>query len=157
MINRNLKTLLMVCAVAIIALPCLAAGPAPLAMNNKAIGGGPLNDFTPGVTNGTGLNNIGLLVRTTGKVTYVDTTNKFFYIDDGSALEDGTTNALGELVLGVRVSYANLAPGASFICPSFGTYWAITGISSTTQISVSGGDVIIPTLRPRNNADKTPV
>lgn len=63
---------------------------APLGMPNKIIGGGDYN-YDPesgagqrGVTNGTGLNNIGLLVRTTGACSYVD--NHTFIIDDGSGV-----------------------------------------------------------------------
>jgi len=62
----------------------------PLGVSNRAIGGG---DFLiggvgqAGVTGGTGLNNIGLLVRTTGKVKLIAPDNTFFTINDGSAAD----------------------------------------------------------------------
>ena len=55
----------------------------PLAMQNKAVGGGTLGSQV-GVKNGVGLNNVGLLVRTCGFVTAVDTTAGTATIDDGS-------------------------------------------------------------------------
>ncbi|MBI2844427.1 MAG: hypothetical protein HYX78_13605 [Armatimonadetes bacterium] len=64
----------------------------PLGMNNRAIGGGDLF-FDPitesgqmGVTDGSGLNNIGLLVRTAGRIVDVedDVSPTWFRIDDGS-------------------------------------------------------------------------
>lgn len=42
--------------------------PPAYGMNLETIGGGALNQFTPGVSGGIGLHNIGLLVRTTGWV-----------------------------------------------------------------------------------------
>lgn len=65
-------------------------------MNNKWLGGGDfVYDPGPpvtgqrGIKDATGLNNIGLLVRTTGKVTALDTTNpaQWFRIDDGSNVQ----------------------------------------------------------------------
>jgi hypothetical protein len=41
-----------------------------------------------------GLNNVGLLVKTTGKVTYIDPAGAFAYIDDGSHADDGNTLGL---------------------------------------------------------------
>lgn len=62
---------------------------APLGMTNKALGGGDFGNPATGVgqrgaTGGTGLNNIGLLVRTTGAVSYIDAHT--FTIDDGSGV-----------------------------------------------------------------------
>jgi len=123
----------------------------PVMMSNRAVGGGQLNEYTPGVAGGIGLNNIGLLVRTWGTVTYVDAVNKFFYIDDGSRLNDmsGIHGAVG-----LRVSYSGLAPGVTFTPPSVGELVAVTGISSTTAITVGQETRIIPTLKPRRDADK---
>lgn len=133
---------------AVLMVACLAAAvaaevPAPLAVNNKAIGGGALNQYTPGVENGVGLNNIGLLIKTWGKVTAVDTVNQCFYIDDGSGLLDGSGN------VGVRVSYANLAPGNTITPPALDSFVSVTCISSTVVID----DKIRPNLRPRRQAD----
>lgn len=57
---------------------------APLALPNRSVGGGPLNTYTPGVKDGEGLNTVGLLVRTWGRVTYAG--YKHFCIDDGSRI-----------------------------------------------------------------------
>lgn len=61
-----------------------------LGMTNKNLGGGAYAGTGQlGVVNGYGLNNIGLLVRTCGKVTEIDTTNspaQWFKIDDGSGV-----------------------------------------------------------------------
>jgi hypothetical protein len=61
---------------------------APLAMSNAAFGGAnwhyPETGGTGqwGLTGGSGLNNVGLLVRVCGRVTYTDAHN--FTLDDGS-------------------------------------------------------------------------
>ncbi|MHB9035725.1 MAG: hypothetical protein ACYC64_03600 [Armatimonadota bacterium] len=63
----------------------------PLLMNNKAAGGG---DFgtppagQPGMTNGVGLNNIGLLVRVYGQVSEIvsSTGQPYYQLDDGSGV-----------------------------------------------------------------------
>ena len=126
-----------------------AVVPDPLVMTNKMVGGGKFNDYTPGVADGKGLHNIGLLIQTSGKVVAgsTNTTDKYFYINDGSDLKDG----LG-VVVGLRVSYANLATGKSITPPADNTYVVITGISSTTDLSGR----IIPTLRPREQTDIAP-
>jgi len=134
-------------------LACAAAAgdaPAPLAVTNRALGGGPLNQYTPGVYGGTGLNNIGLLIRTWGRVTYVDTVNKWFYIDDGAGRTDGTKRTDGTTILGIRVSYDNLAPGNNINPPTQGVYVLVTGIS-TTIIGSDGN--IYPNVRPRRDTD----
>jgi hypothetical protein len=117
----------------------------PLAMSNKAIGGAALNVYTPGVENGAGTNNIGLLIKTWGIVTYVDmaTTPTFFYINDGSNLADGSG------YVGVRVAIDNLATGNTITAPSVDQHVAITCISSTVMIDGK----IQPNLRPRKQSD----
>lgn len=96
----------------------------PLGMTNKSLGGGPLN-YDPltgagqrGVENGEGLNNIGLLIKTTGRVTGVG--DDFFYIDDGTHAVDYT------IFVGTRVICSGMAR------PPLGSYVAVTGISSIT-------------------------
>jgi hypothetical protein len=54
----------------------------PLSMTNRELGGSDWNDKTKGATNKTGLNNVGLLVQTWGRVTSKSGTD--FYITDGS-------------------------------------------------------------------------
>ncbi|MHB1458771.1 MAG: chitobiase/beta-hexosaminidase C-terminal domain-containing protein [Armatimonadota bacterium] len=59
----------------------------PLGLTNKALGGGVLGTLPngqAGVEGGSGLNNIGLLVKTTGRVTTSGT--DWFKIDDGSGV-----------------------------------------------------------------------
>lgn len=121
----------------------MAAEVAPLAVSNRALGGGALNQYTPGVAGGVGLNNIGLLVKTSGKVTAVDTANSCFYIDDGTGLLDGSGH------VGVRVAYDNLAAGNSITPPAVDSYVLVTGICSTIVINSN----IQPNLRPRRDAD----
>ena len=122
----------------------MAAVPEPLALPNRAIGGGAFNQYTPGVADGAGLNNIGLLVKTWGRVTApANTTDKYFYIDDGAKLNDTSGYT------GLRVSYANLAAGNTITPPTEGQWVVIIGISSTTDLSGR----IVPTLRPRRQAD----
>jgi len=118
----------------------------PLGLNNAAIGGGemglqPANSCLTYVRNpdGTceyklqpdcGLNNVGLLIRTTGKVTYIDSFGYFAYIDDGSHLDDGNKYGPGGTsVKGIRVSlYAN----SNFISiPPVGSRVVVTGVAST--------------------------
>ena len=150
-----MKKILPIALIAIISLialtVCCADALDPLGLSNKALGGEAFNAYTPGVADGIGLNNIGLLVRTSGRVAYIDTTNKFFYIDDGSGMNDqsGIPSATG-----IRVSYKDLASGNTFNPPSFiNRYVLITGISSTTEITVGTETRIIPTLRPRMQSD----
>jgi hypothetical protein len=66
----------------------------PLAMTCRDVGGGA-SKFTVGVNNGLGPNNIGLLVRVAGKVTYVADA-EYMYVDDGSQIADfpGLTGVL---------------------------------------------------------------
>lgn len=70
--------------------------PKPLAMNCGAVGGAAIPPNVPGVRDGVGLNNIGLLVKIAGKVTLV--LGNFAYIDDGSNIDngDGTVGVMVE-------------------------------------------------------------
>ena len=89
----------------------------PLGMTNKSIGGA---DFSipptgqPGVSGGIGLNNIGLLVRTTGLVSGGDVTAKTFNLNDGSSV--------------------NLKAVASDGIPADGSYVVVTGIVSCEKL-----------------------
>ena len=150
-----MKSVLLLTAAAFLVLSAMApsaAAPDPLGITNKALGGGQFNQYTPGVAGGVGLNNIGLLVKTWGTVTHVDADQQLFYIDDGSKLDDKSG------FTGVRVSYKDLAPGNTFTPPNVNDRLAITGISSTTELTLPDlTKRIIPTLRPRRDADKTPL
>lgn len=124
--------------------------PTPLMMTNKSLGGSRFNDLTPGITlpanSEVGLYNKGLLVKIAGKVTFVDATNKFFYLDDGSNLADGTGN------IGVRVSWAWPTMGkAAIVPPSVGWYVSVTGMSSSD--TPDNGTNYYRVLRPRDQND----
>ena len=69
---------------------------------NGSIGGAVLNAYTPGVIGDLGPNSIGLLVTVWGKVTQRDSSNQYFYIDDGSGLKDGTSTGAEQKIV-VRV------------------------------------------------------
>lgn len=58
----------------------------PLSMTNKSLGGAAYG-LQSGVSDGAGLNNTGILVRTTGSVTTKDTGGQWFKISDGSGVD----------------------------------------------------------------------
>ncbi|MEN6356869.1 MAG: C25 family peptidase propeptide domain-containing protein [Armatimonadota bacterium] len=106
----------------------------PFAMKNSALGGSALGgqqavmeyrmikDATSQVTSrvftsAAGLNNVGMLVRVTGKVTYVG--SDCFYVNDGSNCDDGSG------YIGVRVFSGTLTK------PALGKYVALSAISAT--------------------------
>lgn len=101
-------------------------------------------------TGGVGVNNVGLLVTTAGKVTYVDTatTKRFFYVDDGSAMSDGIVIG-GTTRTGVRVQINGLATGNTITAPGMGDFVRVTGICAplTAPIGIS------VQLRPRTQDD----
>lgn len=107
----------------------------PLCMPNRSLGGGDWNYDSEsgagqkGVTGGTGLNNIGLLVRTTGCVSTSGSSD--FYITDGSGAD-------------VRVVVPS---GVSR--PAAETYVGVTGVCSC---ELQGQD-IVPVLLARNADD----
>jgi len=110
--------------------------PDPLAMINRSIGGGdagvpPLGQY--GVSGSSGLNNIGLLVKTWGRVTYVDPAMGFFYMDDGSGLNDGFGYP------GVRISIEGLAT-----IPQVNEYLVVTGVSSMFTPGTGRHRLILP-------------
>jgi len=118
-----------------------AGGTEPLMLINRIIGGGDWN-YNPGtgagqkgVNGGSGLNNIGLLITTVGRVTHADT--DYFYLDDGSALDDGSG------YLGVKVRATSLD------IPAENSYVNVTGISSCSK----EGDDLYRLIRVRDQAD----
>ncbi len=106
-----------------------------LLLRNGVLGGASLNLYTPGIMDGVGTNNIGLLVTTFGSVTFAG--DGFFYVDDGSALDDGSGHR------GLKV----LAAGYTF--PSTG-FVKVTGISSCEKDSDGH---VIRLLRVRKQED----
>ena len=138
-------------AVCVLVASIAVAGtpPAPIYVSNSALGGAALNGYTPGVAGGKGTNNIGLLVRTYGVVTYVNSSLKYFYINDGSNRADGTRRADNAAVLGVRVSYGDLA-GTNVITPPIeNSRVAVTGVISTCLVDT----LVQPNVRARHQDD----
>lgn len=60
--------------------------PQPLAMQCKAVGGGPAGPLAAGVEGGVGVNTVGLLVKIAGRVTLK--LSSYIYVDDGSNVQD---------------------------------------------------------------------
>ncbi|MCL6520371.1 MAG: hypothetical protein K6T99_11115 [Armatimonadetes bacterium] len=120
----------------------------PLLLSNRDLGGGDWN-YDPitgagqqGVCDKIGepspqTCNIGLLVCTTGRVTYSNPSYSYFYIDDGSGIMDSSGYP------GIRVLRSGLS------APDVGKYVVVTGISSCWK---SGSD-IYRLLRPRAQSD----
>lgn len=114
---------------------------------NRWLGGEGTDVLVPG---GAGALNTSLLMKTSGRVTYVDTSvpAKFFYVDDGSGLSDGLVYN-GQIMRGLRVSIGNLATGNIITPPTENQYVTVTGICG--MYTVSGKTLAL--LRPRNQAD----
>jgi hypothetical protein len=108
-------------------------GPYPVFLANISLGGAALNAYTPGVAGAFGVNNIGLLIKTFGKFTYIDT--QTFTIDDGS---------------GVNVKCV-VADGVT-IDPNW-NYVAVTGISSCETV----GSELHRLIRVRKQDDIVPL
>ena len=100
----------------------------PVAIRGDMLGGGPLNDITPGVIGGVGLNNIGLLVTTWGQV--VSTGSGYFVIESKPGVQ-------------IKVKSGSLSKPAS------GSFVAVTGISSCEIIS----SAVSPALLLREQSD----
>ena len=111
----------------------------PLEMVTKCLGGEALNAHTPGVLDGIGPNNVGLLVTIIGTVK--DKQPGYIYVSDGSDVSDGTGN------VGVRVDTTYLADP-----PEINKHVVITGISTVYET----GTAHVRMVRPRSDADVTP-
>ncbi len=136
-----------------------AEPPSVLGMPNKSLGGAAPSGI-PGIDGGVGLYNVGLLVKSVGRVGYAG--NDFIYIDDGCGLYDynDLQNPMiapidgsdivdpGVGVKGVRVYFSDLPK------PGIDDYVAVTGISSIEEI---GTDPIyrVRLLRARTASDVT--
>ena len=102
--------------------------PSPLLMGNKALGGGTFG-LQEAIFGSCGLNNVGLLVRTWGRIVERDPT--WFTIDDGS---------------GVNVKC--LVPSGVTINPAW-SYVGVTGVSSCETV----GNELHSLLRVRTQSD----
>ena len=109
--------------------------PGPLSMVNRSVGGGLLGDHVPGVSYGIGLNNVGLLVKVWGKVTYVGSDH--FYINDGT----GLTYTAGRV--GLKIFCGSLAK------PILNHSVVVTGISTLDW----DGSTARPVVRARKQSD----
>jgi uncharacterized protein (TIGR03790 family) len=99
---------------------------APVQMQNRAVGGGDVNDQTRGITGAVGLRNLGLLIKTWGRVTYVGGVDEpFFYIDDGSRLVDGSGH------VGIKILSRGIPK------PEIGRWVSVLGVSSCEQRDTS--------------------
>lgn len=108
----------------------------PLHCTNRDLGGSQCGPTATGVTGATGLNNVGLLIRTEGVVTGVYSDG--FTIDDGSKVSDYSPR------VGVTVSLEN-----GVTAPSVGKFVTVTGISS---VGTSGGNTY-RVIRPKSSSD----
>lgn len=96
------------------------------------IRGRDLAGISPNVLQaGADMSKIGLLVETVGRVTSVDAAEKIFYVDDGSAIDDGSGHG------GLRVRYSGLATGNLVTPPETNTHVRLRGISSVEDIGGS--------------------
>lgn len=117
--------------------------PLPIVVTNQALCAGPFGlqaaVLDDAATNAyaTGLNNVGLLVKVTGTVTHADPSGQFFYLEDGSGLDDGSGYA------GVRVASAGLT------APAKNARVVVTGVAGVTTVNSK----TVRLLKPRNQAD----
>lgn len=115
----------------------------PLALTQRHLGGGTFG-IQPGVTGGSGLSNIGLLIKTVGKVTSGDSSsgwitdadsNTCIYIDDGSKINSGTG------IYGIKIVANSSTPS---VCPlAAGDMVMVTGISTVEEVNGSLKPVLI--------------
>ena len=112
----------------------------PLGMGNKSVAGTAFNVLTPGATDATaqaagGLNTVGLLVKTWGRVTNVESDH--LVVTDGSdsagVWVDLTQGSGDPIVSGLQV----------------GDMATVTGIASLQ----ASGDVLVRAIKPRNASD----
>ncbi len=95
--------------------------PDPISLTCRNVGGGSICSLAPGVKDGYGLNNIGMLVRIIGKVT--QKLSNYIYVDDGSQIQDIYDSQLGTYRTGVLVKCPD-----SYIPAQVGDYVSLTGI-----------------------------
>ena len=108
----------------------------PLGVVEKSAGGKAVNTDTPSITDGKGLYNIAILVRiagTAGNANTIDPNNKYFYLDDGSGLLDGTTP-------GIKVLCGSVAPP---VYPPPSEPVTLAGVTVTGLVGVVGGKPVI--------------
>lgn len=139
---------------AMVVYSAILATPPPIFMSCKSVGGSSF-----GIQRGTvdrmradepiakasvGLNNVGLLVKVCGNVTYK--TLDSIWIDDGSNLWDGKVDDALVPVRGLRVLLSNDLIWDSTLVPSVGDYVTVTGIV-TTQLAAGSTDNPKPLIK----------
>lgn len=117
--------------------------PQPLAMQTQYVCGGVLNSLTPGVTGNVHINSTGLVVQVQGIVTYVNTVGKYFYVDDGCRLNDGSGQT------GLMVHCGGRPTGSDIILPEQNSIVTAAGIASCRTLAGK----IVPALRVRSQSD----
>ncbi|MEI6916072.1 MAG: right-handed parallel beta-helix repeat-containing protein, partial [Armatimonadota bacterium] len=107
-----------------------------LGMSASTVGGAATPDYSAangtgqqGVTGGVGVNNIGLLLRVAGRVTFLDPGGAFLTISDGSGVVDPDGH------IGIRISAQGIIPTGLAV----GDFVTVTGISSCSK---SGSDLL---------------
>lgn len=111
----------------------------PLAMTNDTLGGAAPDAYTPAVpTDGSGAYNVGLLVRTTGRVVSHASAGRFF-ISDGGSIQDNASGQPSVFVQSVPSGWQ----------PPVGSHVTVTGISGASTL----GGKPMRTLRPRDDSD----
>ncbi len=119
---------------------------APLTLPNRSVGGGDFSYCAAtgrgqmGVCGGCGLNTVGLLVRTCGRVLEVNRDERCFYIDDGSRCCGGDGHR------GIRVDYSESNYGHPVFVGDFCS--RVTGICTTYIDSVEKRPHPMIKLRP---------
>lgn len=128
----------------------------PTGMMNRSTGGGRFGE-QPGLCDDVmssprkwsyGLNNVGSLVRTFGKVTSVEAALSLFWINDGSDLKDGTLSSAGPANTGICVLLPPLG-----IAPTPGSFVSVTGELLAVPGGTSGSICPVRLLVPRDSAD----
>ncbi len=109
-----------------------------LSVSVASLGGVWSGVYTPPVGGAPGLQNTGLLVQVTGRVTFAGA--DFFYLDDGSSISDGSG------YIGVRV-YCPIDA-----VPAVGTTVSVTGISSSWK----SGAQVWPMIKEVSGGISTP-
>lgn len=110
--------------------------PVAISLSERFLGGLGMA-LLQGVKGSFGLNNIGLLIRTFGTVTYIDRGGAFFDVWDGSAVRDGNGQN------GVRIAVSGLQ------LPAVGQFITVTGISSC----YASGTNLYPMVRVSGQGD----
>ncbi|MDO8684858.1 MAG: right-handed parallel beta-helix repeat-containing protein [Armatimonadota bacterium] len=108
----------------------------PFGLSNRDAGGKSIG-LQAGVMDASGINNFGLFIRVWGTVTYQGL--DYFYIDDGSELNDGSGH------LGMKVAAEGLT------IPNVEKYVVVSGISSCYKAD----NKIYRLIRPRHQEDIT--